>query len=232
MSFSKSRKNTIRAALLDWGKANQRQYPWRDTQDPYAILVAEVLLHRTRADQVLPVYIKLLKEYPTIQQLSRAHSKKLSDILRPLGLFWRVPLLKKMANIIALNGGKIPPDVSWLQSLPGVGSYIAASTVSCAFNHPEPILDTNTVRILGRLTGSQVTDSSRRSRKFRKMMSELIDPEQPRAFNLALLDLAALICKPAQPECPNCPLQKSCLYGKNLGSQTDLLSKRNINDEQ
>lgn len=214
MTFSKLRRNTIRAALLDWGKANMRQYPWRDTQDPYAILVAEVLLHRTRADQVVPVYIKLLKEYPTIQQLSRAHSKKLSTIVRPLGLFWRVPLLKEMAKTIVLSGGEIPPDASWLKSLPGVGPYIAASTVSFAFNLPEPILDTNTVRILGRVTGSHVTDSSRRSRRFQKMMSELIDPEQPRAFNLALLDLAASICKPAKPECPNCLLQKTCVYGK------------------
>lgn len=215
MTFSKSRKNKVRAALLDWGKANLRQYPWRDTQDAYAILIAEVLLHRTRADQVVPVYIKLLREYPTIQQLARSHPKKLSTILHPLGLFWRVPLLREMAESITLSGGHIPPDADWLQSLPGVGPYIAASTVSCAFNLPEPILDTNTVRILGRVTGSHVTDSSRRSRKFRTMMAELIDHEQPRAFNLALLDLAALICKPAKPACPKCPIQRSCVYGKD-----------------
>lgn len=203
----------IREILLEWGRNHLRAYPWRETREPYHVLLAEVLLHRTRADQVVPVYHRILKRYPTIHNLAVAQLEDLADILRPLGLHWRVPLLLDMAReVVSRFGGDIPADPETLMTLPGIGPYIAAATSCFAFDRPEPILDTNTVRLLGRLFRLDVRESSRKSRKFRTLMTELLDRNQPRLFNLALIDLAALICTPTAPACDRCPLQSLCLY--------------------
>lgn len=203
----------IREILLGWGRNHLRAYPWRETREPYHVLLAEVLLHRTRADQVVPVYHRILRRYPTIHDLAVAQPEDLADILRPLGLHWRVPLLLDMAReVVSRFGGDIPADPEKLITLPGIGPYIAAATSCFAFNRPEPILDTNTVRVLGRLFRLDVRESSRRSRKFRALMAELLDRNQPRLFNLALIDFAALICTPTKPACDRCPLQSLCLY--------------------
>ena len=207
----------LRKALIEWGQKNFRSFPWRETEDPYRILVAEVLLHRTRAEQVIPVYLEFVQEFPDVESLARAPQEKVLRILYPLGLHWRSELLHKMAQrIVADTGGKILADSSWLRSLPGVSDYIASAVLCLAFNMPEPLLDTNTVRVTGRLFGLPVKDSSRRSRKFRELYFQLLDRERPREFNLAVLDLGALICRPRDPHCQECPIRIFCRYGQQV----------------
>ena len=211
--------------LLSWGSHNLRDFPWRVTRDPYAVLVAEVLLHRTRALQVVPVYLEFMTCYPDVETLAEASLEDLNRLLRPLGLRWRVPLLKSMAEqLIEVFEGQIPSSPEPLHTLPGVGPYIASATTCFAFDKPEIILDTNTVRILGRLTDTPVTDSSRRSKKFREMMWDFIDQSHPRLFNLSLLDLAARICTPAVPKCGNCPLKHQCCFGQRFLLSPNLAS--------
>jgi A/G-specific adenine glycosylase len=205
-----------RRLLVKWGIQNQRAFPWRNTRNPYRILVAEVFLHRTRADQVEPVYIEFLRVYPDVHTLADASLARLKELMGSLGLMWRIPLLKQMAvEIVERFRGEVPADADSLLALPGVGPYIASATVCFAFDRPAAILDTNTVRILGRITGVPITDSSRRSRRFREMMWDFLDKSQPRAFNLALLDLGALVCLPRNPQCPGCPLTAHCTFGRN-----------------
>ncbi len=209
----------IREVLLEWGCNNLRVYPWRESRDPYHVLLAEVLLHRTRADQVVPVYQRLLERYPTIQALAAARLEDLTDLLRSLGLHWRVPLLLRMAReVVSRFEGSIPADPAILRTLPGVGPYIAAATSCFAFDRPEPILDTNTVRVLGRLFQLDIRESSRKNKKFRTIMAVLLDRDRPRLFNLALIDLAALICTPVVPACHRCPLQSLCLWGSQYAT--------------
>lgn len=208
----------FRERLLEWGKKNFQDYPWRHTDDPYKILLAEILLHRTRAKQVIPLYENMIINFPTIKDISKASMSKLQEILHSAGLHWRNKLLKNMArDIVIKHGGEIPRDRQNLHSLPGVGNYIASAVRCFAFGYPEPILDTNTVRVVGRLTGITVTDSSRRSKKFLEIMKGLVDPENPRDFNYALLDLAQLICtKRPPPLCHICPVEDFCKYRNGM----------------
>ena len=215
MRFSGGELAEIQTNMLEWARINHRCFPWRSTRNPYAVLLAEVLLHRTRAEQVVPIYQEMLKRYPDVNSLANADIEELTELLQTLGLLWRIPLLKEMAcRIVDDFNGEIPPEVAKLQQLPGVGPYIAGATACFAYDQPEVILDTNTVRVLGRLTMTPVTDGSRRSKKFRTMMTSLLPKKNARLFNLGLLDLAALICRPVKPDCASCPLEKNCLYPK------------------
>jgi len=208
----------IRQRLLAWWERNQRSFPWRETHNPWYILLAEVLLHRTRADQVVPVYRVIVKKYPDPESLVQSPPGELESVLYPLGLHWRIPLLREMAwQIIRQYGGNVPVERETLRSLAGVSDYIAGAVRCFAFGLPDPLLDTNTVRVLGRIQGIPVSDSSRRSRLFREVMGTLVNCERPREIALALLDLAALICRPRNPICQECPLLDFCQFGRTYG---------------
>ncbi|WP_299030010.1 hypothetical protein [uncultured Thermanaerothrix sp.] len=209
----------IRRLLLSWWERNQRSFPWRETRNPWHILLAEVLLHRTRADQVVPVYRIMVEKFPDPDALMRSPAGELESIVHPLGLRWRVPLLREMARqIVQRYGGKIPEEKEALRSLAGVSDYIAGAVRCFASGLPEPLLDTNTVRVLGRIRGWPISDGSRRSRHFHRLMQEFVDCADPRSAVLALLDLAALVCRPRNPECGKCPLRDLCQFGRTHGN--------------
>ena len=112
-------------------------------------------------------------------------------------------------------GGVIPDDVEELKSLPGVGGYIASAVATFAFRRSEPILDTNTVRIIGRLLDVPLTDGSRRSKKFKQAYQSMMSPTHPREFNFAMIDLGALVCLPKEPHCNICPILSFCSYANS-----------------
>jgi len=199
--------------LLKWWKENQRKFPWRNTRDTYQILISEIMLHRTKADQVVPVYNEFLKRFPTIDELSRASVNDVKKMLYSLGLHWRSEFLHRTAKEIRRkHGGRIPSDKEELEMLPGISQYIASAVRCFSFGYPETLLDTNTVRVLGRLFGIKVSDGSRRSRHFRELYRSLIDVENPREFNYAMIDLGALVCTPKDPLCKHCPIRNMCQY--------------------
>ncbi|MBT9140308.1 MAG: Adenine DNA glycosylase [Dehalococcoidia bacterium] len=202
---------TLRSDLLQWWFYPRRRFPWRETCDPYRILVAEVLLHRTRADQVVPLYELFLERFPNVQALAKSTPDELLELFYSAGLQWRWKLVHAMAvELQARFYGQIPDDFEQLISLPGVSRYIASALQCFAFGYPEAILDTNTVRVTGRLLRLPITDSSRRSRLFRSVLQSLIDPNRPRDFNFALIDFAAAICRVKSPPHHECPLQGYC----------------------
>ncbi len=206
----------FRAKMINWGKTNFRDYPWRNTRDPYHLILAEVLLHRTRAEQIVPLYLEAISRFPTIQDISSCHPDELMELLRSAGLNWRIRALHDMANYITKNhGGEVPKKWDELTSLPGVSHYIASAVRCFAYGYSDPILDTNTVRIIGRIFGIPITDSSRRSKRFRNLMEYVIDRENPREFNFSMLDLGAKICiKRSEPLCDDCPVDYFCTYAK------------------
>lgn len=204
----------FRRDLIQWGKAHFRDYPWRETRDPYLLLIAEVLLHRTRADQAATLYRRVTARYPSICDVAVADDTELKELMKPAGLTWRTELLHRTAQTVCSEyDGVIPRSRAVLESLPGVGPYIAAALRCFAFGEPDALLDTNTVRIAGRLFGIVVTDASRRSRRFRELLEFLTDPADPRGFNFALLDLGALVCVSGVPRCEMCPIRRYCYYG-------------------
>jgi A/G-specific adenine glycosylase len=216
----------FRSSLISWGRDNYRSFPWRETDDPYKILVAEVMLHRTKAPQVLPVYRYFMQRYPTVEKLAGATRDDLHATLYSLGLRQRVDMFHDMAvEIVERFDGRVPAEKEALLSLSGVSDYIAGAVRCFALNEPEPLIDTNTVRVIGRVFGLKITDSSRRNRLFRDLITALVDPDEPQVYNYALLDLANLVCtKVRSPKCFECPVQKHCLYGLNPSTEKTMES--------
>lgn len=201
--------------LSAWGKEHQRAFPWRTTDNPFHILIAELMLRRTQAKQVIPVYSQFVAQYPDAESLSRASPEEVSRLLFPLGLAWRVPAFQQLAQIlVAKHHSQVPEDYDTLLALPGIGDYVASAVCSFAFGQPIPIIDTNTVRVAGRLFGIATHAESRRRRSVRELLAALLDKHNPRAYNYSLLDLAALICTPARPRCDRCPLLHFCITGQ------------------
>lgn len=214
MKISHEITEAFRELLLSWGKKNIVDYPWRKNRTPYRVLVAEILLHRTRAEQVIPLYNNLIISCPDVHSLAAVDRRKLQKMLKSAGLRWRIDLMHEMAKTIVENyGGKIPSQKEELMKLPGVSEYIASAVRCFAFGYPEPLLDTNTVRITGRVFGIEVKDSSRRSKKMRDLMKNLLDTEKPDIFNYAMIDFGKKVCKKRGPECFACPLWM-CSYRK------------------
>lgn len=205
----------FRQALIAWGREHFRRFPWRLTEHPYRILMAEVMLHRTQASQVVPAYERFLECYPDVPALSQASKEEVHDILYSLGLRWRIDLIHAMAKeLMTRFDGQVPSEKVDLLRLPGVSEYIAGAVRCFTWNLSEPLVDTNTVRVVGRIFGLQIKDSSRRNRQFRELIAGLVDPVEPRAYNYALLDLADQVCtKRRRPDCERCPVLEWCSCG-------------------
>ena len=174
------------------------------------------MLLRTQAIQVVPVYEQFLKRFPNLTELVDAGLEEVIQVLYPLGLKWRADYVYEAAVEIQTRfGGQVPESMEELQTLPGVSHYIAAAIRNFGLEKPEPLIDTNTVRIASRLFGLQTTDSSRRSKRFMKLLTMMLDIGRPREYNFALLDLGALVCKQKkEPECLICPVNTMCNLGQ------------------
>jgi len=207
------RSRLFREQLVAWGARHGRSFPWRSSQDPYHLLIAEMMLRRTQARQVVPVYEAFLRHYPTPQELAAAPEEEVARLLRPLGLSWRIPAFRQMAQrLIANYAGQVPRDREALLTLPGVGEYVADAIRCFAYHEPIALLDTNTVRVAGRYFGFPVHAESRRRAPVKRAVACLVDPHEPRASNLALLDLAATVCRSEQPRCASCPVATGCTW--------------------
>jgi DNA (cytosine-5)-methyltransferase 1 len=201
----------IREVLLAWHREHSRSYPWRGHNlDPWHVLMAEMCLHRTRADQVRPVFDALLRIAPTPADMV-ANADRALAAMRSLGLRWRAENIVHVAEaLVDLFDGEVPDDDLELQLLPGVGDYVSHAVRCFGFGRRAVLLDTNTMRIVGRLHGR---DAARRW-QLRLDLHRLAGGPGPDAeFNYALLDLGALVCRPTNPQCGVCPLRGRCAMG-------------------
>lgn len=213
-SFSEDEEKAgkIHSAILAWGSKNIRKFPWRNTDDPYRVIVAEIMLHRTKAEQVERIYEDFLRKYRGIHDIYKTPLDELMGDISSLGLSWRGRLMHEMARYIVEEcDSRIPSSKEGLLKLPGVGPYIASALMCFVYKKPEPVLDTNTVRVIGRLHGIRISDSSRRSKKFESIMRSYLKYGCPRDFSLSLIDLAALVCTSSEsPHCEMCPVGEWC----------------------
>jgi len=204
---------TFYLQLVEWWREHARSFPWRETADPYAVLIAELMLRRTQARQVVPVYRDFLRRYPTVALLAVADEDEVGERLRPLGLRWRISSFRQVAGrIVADHGGQVPPDKDALLALPGVGPYVAAAVLCFGYGQYAVLVDTNTVRVAGRYLGLPVHPEARRVRAVRDGIARLVPSDNPRAANLAMLDLAALVCRSRDPLCSLCPVSDGCCW--------------------
>lgn len=210
---SKREIGLFRKCLLLWFKENKRDYPWRKTRNPFRLLIAEMMLQRTKADQVLDVYNNFFSEFNSPEEVAHTDLRKLRKILYPIGLKWRVRNFKDLCALLIKNfDGKIPDTRGGLLVLPGVGEYVAGIVLSVTFNKPEWIVDSNVVRIFKRYFGILTTKEGRRDKHVVELAKVYIVTREPRKANLALLDFTALICVPRNPKCTSCPLSNTCDY--------------------
>lgn len=207
-------------SISEWGKFNMRNFPWRNTDDPYRILISEILLHRTKAEQVVKIYSEFLQKYPDIFSIARSSRQTLQKDLFSLGLRWRAEKLLKMGRKIEKEySGKIPNTIDELLKLPGIGEYTASAVLVFAFNKPAPLLDVNIVRVLGRYFCLEINENSRRSKFYRKLIVDIMNETFPRIFSYSLIDLGSLICrKNLKNGCDQCPVKENCCFRKRLKS--------------
>jgi A/G-specific adenine glycosylase len=197
----------IKKVLLEWYKTYGRGFPWRNPKinDPYKILVTELLLQKTKAEMVTSIWETFFKEFPTIQNLATADENSILEIIGQLGLSYRAKRLRQMAEqIVRQYNGKIPSHFHDLLRLYGVGPYIASSVLCFAFNKRQPIVDVNIMRLMNRFKG--FTDEI----SVRNFLEEVLPIKKFKEFNWALIDLATLVCKPNKPLCLKCPLKLRC----------------------
>jgi A/G-specific adenine glycosylase len=202
----------FRKRLERWWRSNGRSFPWRETRDAYRILISEVLLHRTRAEQVRPIFEQFVQEYPTPSAIVQG-GHRVRALMDKLGLHWRTERLLEMAGEIDRRfGGTVPSDQESLRSLPGVSDYISAAVCCFAFDLPAVLLDTNITRIVSRIEGLPLSDSSRRSVGYRNELSRLLPSGGSRIYYYALIDLGAAVCRSRSPRCSECPFSDVCHY--------------------
>jgi len=198
---------------MHWFDSNGRDYPWRKTSDPFKVLIAEMMLRRTKADQVKEVYTKLFAEYPDARSMAEAEDKKLEQILYPLGLKWRTPAFGLVAREIKERYEyQVPETRAELTTLPGVGDYVAGAVLSTAYGKAEWIVDSNIVRLFRRYFGLKTSKEGRRDKHVIEMARVYSSGRNPRKANLAILDFTALVCAPKNPNCERCLLSVSCQY--------------------
>lgn len=197
--------------LVSWYKNHKRNFPWRNTEDAYKMLVAEMLLQQTDAPKVASVYNVFFVKYPAVELLAMADIRELSQMLAPLGLYYRAPRLIMIAKRIVANyNGNIPASEKELLKLPGVGKYIARAVCISAFRQKIGVLDTNVLRILERCFGIHSTlRRAREDQALWDLVDRMVPPStiaQPAEWNWALLDYAALVCTYRKPKCDHCSL--------------------------
>jgi A/G-specific adenine glycosylase len=196
--------------LIRWYRVHQRELPWRETNDPYKILVSEIMLQQTQVDRVKPKYHEFLKRYPTLRALAQAKTAQLRKAWYPLGYNVRPLRLRRIAQrALRDHDGRIPDSYDGLLAMDGIGRYTAGAVLSFAFKQDAPILDTNVARLLGRYFKPSGTRSGRQ-RALWRLAAEVIPPGKGPVINQALMDFGALICMARVPRCWVCPLRQGC----------------------
>ena len=196
-------------SILEWGEINFRNFSWRQNTTPYRVLIAEILLRRTTASAADRVYKNFIEKYPDLKTLSEASEMVLASEIKGLGYnIIRSKILKEVSESLLSRYEYIPDDLDNLISIKHIGLYIAAAILSLGYNSPLPMVDSNVIRIMSRFYGKKISQKE----CFRILESKL--PTEFKTFNLILLDLGALICKPRYPLCHMCPIRKNCDFGK------------------
>lgn len=204
--------------LMRWNrKENRRQMPWKGESDPYKIWLSEVMLQQTRVEQGWAYYEKFIKAFPTISHLARADGQLVFKMWEGLGYYSRCKNLLATARIIANNHeGRFPDTYEEIIKLKGIGPYTAAAIASFAFNENRAVVDGNVQRVISRYFGiSTPVDSTQGKRLYNDMAQTLIDENHPGAYNQAIMDFGATICKPKNPLCSDCVQSRECVAFNN-----------------
>ena len=196
--------------LLKWFQENGRDLPWRQTRDPYAIWLSEIILQQTQVKQGWEYWERFMRHWPTVEALAAATEDEVLREWQGLGYYSRARNLHYAARQIVEQGG-FPTTIEGLRALKGVGDYTAAAIGSIAFNLPAAVVDGNVYRVLSRYFGIDTPINTTEGKKaFTALAQELLPPTEASAFNQAMMDFGATLCTPKGARCEECPLMESC----------------------
>lgn len=206
--------------ILNWFRENGRALPWRETNDPYAIWLSEIILQQTRIEQGLPYWQRFMQRWHTVEELAAASEDEVLREWQGLGYYSRARNLHKAAKQVVEMGG-FPRTLEGIKQLKGVGDYTAAAIGSIAFNLPAAVVDGNVYRVLSRYYGIATPINTTEGKKEftalaqsllpRSEYSEYSDYSDNSDYNQAMMDFGAIQCTPQNPLCPSCPLQETCI---------------------
>jgi A/G-specific adenine glycosylase len=206
----------FRRRLLAWYRRHRRDLPWRRTEDPYHILVSEIMLQQTQVERVVPKYHEFLGRYPTLEALAAATPQEVARLWYPLGYNVRPLNLRGIAcEAVATYGGRLPDDDTALRGMRGIGRYTAGALRCFAYRRPVPIVDTNVRRVLGRVfLGPRRLARLRGQKTMWDLAGALVPPRKAYDYNQALMDFGATWCTLRAPRCRPCPMKRFCAtYG-------------------
>ena len=203
--------------LLKWYDKNKRDMPWRNTKDPYAIWLSEIILQQTRVAQGMDYYLRFITSYPDIYSFASATEDEIMKLWQGLGYYSRARFMMETAkDIISRHNGKFPSSYEGLIKLKGIGSYTAAAIASISFNEAISAVDGNVLRVFSRYAGiPESIEKEQVKNSVRNSLNQLIDPKKPAQFNQAMIELGAILCTPRSPDCKNCPLSSGCYAALN-----------------
>ena len=206
--------NKFQTSLIDWFDNVAKPYPWRQTTDPWHILVSEIMLQQTQVATVLNknFFTSFIERFPTPAAIAVASEQEILSAWEGLGYYRRVRNLQKAAIAICDNhGGKFPTDYQEILDLPGIGKYTAGAVSSFAYNNPQPIVDANVARIFSRIFNyKERVDASAGQKQLWSWAEQLLSHENPRSYNSALMELGQQTCSNKSPQCEFCVIQTFC----------------------
>lgn len=210
--------NIFQKGVLKWAEKNLEKYPWRENRTPYKIMISEILLTRTNAAQVIPVYIKFMERYPILDKFLEASHGSLLDLIKTLGLLYRANKMTKLIKCIKENYDmKIPKTFNTLKSLPGIGDYGANAILCFGYNKREGLIDTNFIRIFSRFFNVKSKTKTSKTDKFLWSFAKKIVPERNFIeYNYGIIDFANKVCSSKKPSCNSCILKEFCYYYNKL----------------
>lgn len=199
--------------IIKWFDENGRDFPWRKPNlTSYQLVIAEILLQRTKAETVSKFYPLFLKKYPTWGSLNKTRVSTLERVLTPIGLYkQRAILIKKLAKEMVRLEGKFPSTKEEIEKLPFAGQYITNAILQFVFNKPAPLLDVNMARVLERFFGPRKLSDIRYDPCLQELACKVTDHKESKRINWGVLDFAAIICN-TNPQCKNCHCNKLCLW--------------------
>ncbi len=209
---------TFATTIIQWFRENGRALPWRETRDPYAIWLSEIILQQTRIEQGRPYWERFMQRWPTVEALAEASEDEVLRLWQGLGYYSRARNLHAAAKQVVARGG-FPTTLEGLRSLKGVGDYTAAAIGSFAFGLPAAVVDGNVYRVLARHYGIDTPINTTEGKKEFALLAQSLLPSDHSSFlmphsslyNQALMDFGATHCTPSSPGCPSCPLQETCV---------------------
>ncbi|WP_084006323.1 HhH-GPD family protein [Methanohalophilus portucalensis] len=194
-----------------------RDFPWRHTIDPYEVMIAEFMLRRTKAEQVVPVYCEFLSNFPTLKSLCNADISDIAHVTSHLGLHWRSADFKNASTFIEQEyNGQFPEERKKLLRIPGVGDYVAGVILTVCFKKKEYVVDCNIARFINRYYGLNLKGEIRRKKAIIEKAVDLFNYEYPGELLFSILDFTATTCKPRHPNCSRCFLNSLCVTGKMM----------------